>query len=342
MIHHSLWLILIRMRPSVPVVSLLGAIAPIPFMSTAAWSAIADPICAEHDVSSHQFWAYHYLDRVASANCSFAVAGVDAPLAQGWGLLSGDGSELEVWTHRAPNTDDVGESAHAQAPETAATDAQSSNSEDSQTTRQSTAQPPTPESLNLDSELVDDSPVFQRWLDEIPDVAADIRRDPSFRTRLRFGYAEVLSTDDGSGFLLGVEDVFVGNTRLTLAADYQATFGGDRQSYGAEARYYLAPLGGYVNVAPVVGYRSLETRGDRTEGLSLGVRLMIVPSRTGAADLAVSQRWIAPRDRDQASLTSLSLGYAITRNWRLSTEFQWQRTPDDDSTRLGAALEWMP
>jgi hypothetical protein len=316
MIQHICGLNQTRKRPLLPVNSLIGAIATIPFVGVGL--AMAIPVNADSGITAD------------SPSQSFSTSTLFKLNA-----LSHE-SNIPVLEPSTIDQFDVVEL--AQAAESETPDSRSPDVNDGQ----NTASPPTAESLNLDPDLVEDSPVFQRWLDEIPDVAADIRRDPSFRTRLRFGYAELLSTDEGSGFLLAIEDVFVGDTHLTLAADYQATFEGDRQSYGAEARYYLAPLGGYVNLAPVVGYRSLETDDDRFDGLNLGLRLVIVPSRTGAADLAVSQRWINPgRDRHEVSLTSLSLGYAVTRNWRLSSEFQWQKTPDEGRTRLGVTLEWM-
>ncbi|TVQ60575.1 MAG: hypothetical protein EA366_03560, partial [Spirulina sp. DLM2.Bin59] len=60
-------------------------------------------------------------------------------------------------------------------------------------------QPLSPEDLNLDPEMVESSPVLQRWLEEIPDVAAEIRQDPAFLPRLRLGYHQFPSTDDQGG-----------------------------------------------------------------------------------------------------------------------------------------------
>ncbi|MDJ0560268.1 MAG: hypothetical protein PX638_14290, partial [Microcystis sp. M53599_WE4] len=48
--------------------------------------------------------------------------------------------------------------------------------------------------LDLDPKIRQESPVLERWLEKIPDIAEDIRRDPSFRTRIRLGYAEFPST----------------------------------------------------------------------------------------------------------------------------------------------------
>ncbi|MEL6882573.1 MAG: hypothetical protein AAFP09_18765, partial [Cyanobacteria bacterium J06607_10] len=48
---------------------------------------------------------------------------------------------------------------------------------------QEMAEPVTADSLNLPPDVVEQSPVLQRWLNEVPDVADDIRHDPSFATR---------------------------------------------------------------------------------------------------------------------------------------------------------------
>jgi hypothetical protein len=200
----------------------------------------------------------------------------------------------------------------------------------------------TVEQLDLDPTLVEESPVFQRWLEEIPDVASDIDRDPSFRTRLRLGYIDVWSADDGEGFVVGIEDVFLGQTGLTLSADYQSTFDNEHESFGAHLRYYILPLGRYINIAPQIGYRNLEVDGFDTDGPDLGIRVIAVLSRTGAADISISQRWINPgSDRHEVSLTTLTVGYAVTQRLRVSTEFQWQKIPDDSDRRLGLGLEWM-
>ncbi|WP_080813327.1 hypothetical protein [Halomicronema hongdechloris] len=189
----------------------------------------------------------------------------------------------------------------------------------------------------MDPDTLDSSPVLQRWLQQTPDIADEIRHDPSFRTRLQLGYSRL---DDRGGIVVGVEDLFVGNTGLTVGADYSQH--GKRQGYGAELRYYLLPLGSYANLAPVVGYRALETAGEDTDGVTLGLRLMLALSRTGAADIAVSQRWIAPGSGEAAGLTTITVGYAVTQQLRVGSELQWQTIGDDHDSRVGILLEWMP
>jgi hypothetical protein len=201
--------------------------------------------------------------------------------------------------------------------------------------------PATAEQLDLDPAILENSPVLQRWLQEIPDVQSDIRNDPSFRTRLRLGYFNVPDQDDASGINVGIEDVFIGRSGLTASADYQPALNRDQSAYGAEMRYYVLPLGNYVNVAPVVGYRHIEAEGDTTEGVNLGVRVMLSLSRTGAADASLSQNFVAPGTSEEVGITTLSLGYALTRQLRLSTQLQQQNAPHTKDKRLGVSLEWM-
>ena len=197
------------------------------------------------------------------------------------------------------------------------------------------------QSLDLSPELLENSPVLQRWLEEVPDLLSDINQDPSFRTRLRIGYSEFPSTDQRRGFNLGVEDIFVGRTGLTVSGDYHRNGEGDRQSYGVDLRYYLFSLGSRLNVAPVVGYRYLQTGAFNTDGINLGIRLLVTPSRTGAADISLTQSWVSPTSSEEVGITLLSLGYAVTRDLRISTDIQAQNSPFKQDSRVGISLEWM-
>jgi hypothetical protein len=167
------------------------------------------------------------------------------------------------------------------------------------------------EELELSPEIIENSPVLQRWLEEVPNVLEDIRNDPSFRTRLRLGYSNFPSNDDASGFNVGVEDVFIGRSGLTVSGDYQASFNGDRQNFGADLRYYVLPLGSYVNVAPLVGYRNIESNDYSTDGINVGARLMLALSRTGAADVSLTQSFVSPGSSDEVGITTLSLAMRL-------------------------------
>ena len=196
--------------------------------------------------------------------------------------------------------------------------------------------------LDLDPEIIEASPTLQRWLESVPNVANEIRHQPSFRPRLRAGYVQYPSTGQVGGFGAAVEDVFVvPGTGLTASANYSRSWLGQRESYGGEVRYYLLPLGGYVNIAPTLGYRALTTPTYQTDGLDVGLRLMLVPSRGGGADLALSQEWVAPGSDREVAITSLEIGYAITRQLRLGTEFQLQNSSFGQDSSFGLALEWL-
>jgi hypothetical protein len=200
---------------------------------------------------------------------------------------------------------------------------------------------PDSDSLDLDPALIENSPTLQRWLEETPDVRSDIRNDPSFRTRLRIGYSQFPSTDQAAGFNIGIEDIFLGRSGLTFSADYQAAFEADREAYGADLRYYVLPLGSYANFAPVVGYRSVQGEDYDTDGVNLGFRVLLVPSRTGAADISFTQSWVAPGSNEEVGVSTLSLGYAVTEQLRLSTDLQKQNAPQQKDSRVAIVLEWM-
>ncbi|MDY6783239.1 MAG: hypothetical protein SW833_11970 [Cyanobacteriota bacterium] len=196
--------------------------------------------------------------------------------------------------------------------------------------------------FNLGSDVIENSPVLQRWNEEIPDVLAEIRNDPAFRTRVRLGYAHFPSTDHKGGFNAGVEDIFLGRTGLTLSGNYERVFSGDRETFGADLNYYVLPLGSYVNIAPVLGYRNITTGSYNTDGIAVGGKVIFPLSRTGAADLTFSQLFVSPGSADEVGITTLSVGYAITRHLRLSTDIQKQNSIGEKDSRVGIILEWMP
>ena len=203
------------------------------------------------------------------------------------------------------------------------------------------SEPLNAQSLDLSPEIIEGSPVLQRWLEEVPNVLEEIRNDPSFRTRVRVGYAQVTSSDDGSGVNVGVEDLFIGRTGLTLSGDYFAGSGGFSGG-GAQLRYYVLPLGGYFNLAPVVGYRHIEGESYSTSGVELGGRAMLVLSRTGGADLSLGYSVVGIGGDQTVGLGTLGVGYAITPQFRLSTDIRRHDADGDNDTRFGIGLEWMP
>lgn len=177
---------------------------------------------------------------------------------------------------------------------------------------------------------------------EIPDVMNDINTDPSFRTRVKFGYSQFPSAGQAGGFHLAVDDVFFGRSGLSASANYNATFDGIRSNYGVDAQYYLLPLGGFFNVTPLVGFRHLQTDKYNRDGLNLGLKLMLIPSRGGGADISLSQSFVGLGGSTETGLTTLSVGYALTHNFRLSTDIQQQNAKENYDSRVGIGIEWMP
>lgn len=192
--------------------------------------------------------------------------------------------------------------------------------------------------LDIPDRVIQESPTLQRWLKEVPDVREDIRHDPSFRTRLRLGFTGFPS-NDAAGINFGIEDIFIKRTGLTLSTDYQSAFNGDRNAFGADLHYFLLPLGNYINIAPLVGYRYIQSNDFNTDGLHLGLRLMLAFSRTGAGDISLSQSFISPGGSEEVGITSLSVGYAVISNLRLSTDLEWQNSIENNDNRAGINLE---
>jgi hypothetical protein len=197
-------------------------------------------------------------------------------------------------------------------------------------------------SIEISPEILNASPVLQKWLKDIPDVMNDINTDPSFRTRVKVGYSQYPSAGQTGGFHLAVDDMFFGRSGLSASANYNSASGGNRTAYGADAQYYLLPLGGYVNVTPLVGFRHLETDKYSRDGLNLGLKLMLVPARGGGADIALSQSWVGLGGNNETGLTTLSVGYALTNHLRLSTDLQQQNAKENYDSRVGIGIEWMP
>ncbi|MDJ0730802.1 MAG: hypothetical protein QNJ33_12490 [Crocosphaera sp.] len=196
-------------------------------------------------------------------------------------------------------------------------------------------------SLDLPPDIINNSPVLQRWMKEVPDVLDDINNDPSFRTRVGIGYAEFPSTEHDGGLNISVDDIFIGRTGLTISGDYETSFG-ERDAGGVNLQYYLLPLGYYVNVAPVVGYRAISTNNYSEDGVNIGGKVIFPLSRSGAADISVSQTFVSPGDDDEVGITNLSFGYAITKQIRLATEIEKQNSRVKKDSQFSLILEWMP
>ncbi|MEO1802136.1 MAG: hypothetical protein AAFR62_17245 [Cyanobacteria bacterium J06629_2] len=195
------------------------------------------------------------------------------------------------------------------------------------------------DTLDLAPEIIDFSPTLQRWLESEPDLIDDIKHDPAFLTRFRLGFTTFPSSDDASGLNLGIEDIFIERTGLTLSADYQTAFNGDRNAVGVDLHYFVLPLGSYFNFAPMVGYRYVQSNDFFTDGVHLGGRLMFAFSRTGAGDISISQSFISPGSSEEVGILALSVGYALTSRLRLSGDIERQNSLEDQDSRFGLNLE---
>lgn len=204
----------------------------------------------------------------------------------------------------------------------------------------------TSENIDLSPQLIQESPVLQKWLKNVPNVAEDIKHDPSFRTRIGIGYAEFPSFEHHGGINIRVEDIFIGKTNLTLSGDYETSFDNRqeerREAGGINLQYYVLPLGSYVNAAPIIGYRSIRTNNYDENGFNLGAKLIFPLSRTGASDLSVSQTFISPGEDNEVGITTLTFGYAITSEIRLATEIEKQNSRVKKDSQVSIFLEWLP
>lgn len=198
--------------------------------------------------------------------------------------------------------------------------------------------PETP--LDIDPAILKDSPTLQKWLKDIPNVLDDIHNDPSFKTRFKLGYSEFPSNNDDGGINVGIEDIFIGRTGLTVSGTYYTSFR-DRQTGGADIQYYVLPLGSYVNIAPLVGFRSIVSEQYHTNGVNVGAKVMLALSRDGAADISLSQSFVSPGGADEVGISTLSVGYAFTANLRLATDLQKQNSRANKDSRVSIGLEWL-
>lgn len=199
----------------------------------------------------------------------------------------------------------------------------------------------TSEQLDIPDRVIQESPTLQRWLKKVPNVLEDIRYDPSFQTRFRLGFTSFPSNDHAGGINVAIADIFLKRTGLTISADYQSAFNGDRNTAGLDLHYFLLPLGNYLNIAPLVGYRYVQSNDFTSDGLRLGIRLMLAFSRTGAGDISISQSFVAPGSSEEVGITSLAVGYAIIPQLRLSGDLEWQNSPENRDNRAGINLEWL-
>ncbi len=203
--------------------------------------------------------------------------------------------------------------------------------------------------FNISPEIIENSPVWQKWIKENPNLLNEIKNKPSFPTRIRFGYSQFPSNHAISGVSFSVEDVFIGDTPLSFSSRYSNGFSDtynnnnrlDRTSFSADLNYYLLPLGSYVNIAPVIGYRSITTNNYSTDGLNVGLRLALPLSPQGAADVFITQSFLNVGGSNEVGVTDITAAYAINKKLRLSTQIEWQNSIQQSDSQVSIGLEWM-
>lgn len=176
------------------------------------------------------------------------------------------------------------------------------------------------------------SPLLQRWLKNPPNLLEDIENYPSFPTKARLG---ITGRDNSLGWDVAIEDIFLGKSQLTLSGGYQQEFTGQNPSYFGNFRYYVMPLGSYINVAPQVGYRQVLD----SSGLDVGVQMVLALSPQ-SADLRLSQVFTAPGQNAETSLTTVSASYALNRQVLLHSGVQWRRSATRSDSVVTIGLEW--
>ncbi len=193
-----------------------------------------------------------------------------------------------------------------------------------------------PVRLDVDPRIIQDSPVLQRWLNQPPDLLQDIYHTPTFSPKLRAG---VIARDNRLGLDVGIEDLFLGASPITLSGSYQTLFPTPESSFDLKARYYVLPLGSYWNIAPQVGYRQFNSFEQRSlSGLEVGLQGMLVLSPR-SADLRLSHGFTNFATDSELSVTALSASYALGRHVWLGSKIEWRRSPLQSDSRVGITLE---
>lgn len=191
--------------------------------------------------------------------------------------------------------------------------------------------------LQLDQEVVRKSPVLSRWLVQTPNLLEEIDRTPAFPTSLRVTVAMVPSRQADVEWTTALQDIFLADTALTISTEYGQSFSTENRQWGGNLRYYLLPLGSHLNVAPVVGYRSVVVDGLTFQGTEVGTRLVIAAPQ--AADISLLQTFVLSDQGSTVGRTQLSFGYALSTNIRLSAQLLWQNSLVRRDIAYGLSLE---
>lgn len=191
--------------------------------------------------------------------------------------------------------------------------------------------------LGLDSEVVESSPVLQRWLSDPPDLLDEIRNTPAVPTRLQAGI-------DVSGWSVGLSDLYLVE-RVSLSSSYRQSFDRPQDAaFGSNLRYFVAPVGSRFNLAPQVGFGRIDQFERFLSGPQYGAYLVMALD-PGAADLTMSYSWLDPNRSTQegaATVGEITAAYALSQSTRLATRYTWRHSTITKDQDLSLILEWTP
>jgi hypothetical protein len=185
-----------------------------------------------------------------------------------------------------------------------------------------------PLELNLPPAMVEESSLLQSWPIAIPDLREQIKNEPIFSPRIG-----VSLSDDQLG--VNFRRVNVPGTRWIIEGNY------DSINEGVSLDYYSRGLGHRLNIAPTIGYDSIEIEDRSRSGMSLGVKVLLFGAGDGG-DGSISHRFVNPGEGSkEMGITSLSFGYALTPGMRLATDFNFYRTIKHQEDQFKLNLEFL-
>lgn len=191
--------------------------------------------------------------------------------------------------------------------------------------------------LGLDTEVVESSPVLQRWLNDPPDLLDEIRNTPAVPTRLQAGI-------DVSEWSVGISDLYL-LERVSLSSNYQQSFDRPQDvTFGSNLRYFVAPVGSRLNLAPQVGFGRIDQLDRFLSGPQYGAYVVLALD-PGAADLTLSYNWLDPSRSTQegeATVGDITAAYALSQSTRLAARYRWQHSTITKDQDLSLILEWVP
>ncbi|NJN76292.1 MAG: hypothetical protein HC796_08980 [Synechococcaceae cyanobacterium RL_1_2] len=185
-----------------------------------------------------------------------------------------------------------------------------------------------PLDLNLPPTMVEESTLLQRWPIAIPDLTEQIKHEPIFSPRIGISFSD-------ERFGVNLRRVNIPGTRWVIEGNY------DPINEGVSLDYYSRALGHRLNIAPTIGYDSIEIEDRSRSGISLGVKVLLFGAGDGG-DGSVSHRFVNPGEGSkEMGITSLSLGYALTSQIRLATDFNFYRTIKYQEDQFKLNLEFL-